>query len=152
MESDLYDWNPSARMTLLVLALGTRREKEDYSDTFVQEDCPATAEELVGWCDMAQWRIALRVGKSDDQVGRDIKMFEQDGVITVRRWDDSNGAHHDMYMVNIAVVMEHERPAQKKNVKRPSRYKKPRKANKGSFSSTHQPKATIEDFAAEGVN
>ena len=53
MESDLYDWNPGARMLLLVLALGTRTSLEAH----FPEDCPFTKEECIGWCDQAQWRL-----------------------------------------------------------------------------------------------
>jgi hypothetical protein len=154
-ESDLYDWNPSARFLLLILVLGTRRStvNEDGTKKWVQEDCPYTPEEMVGWCDMAQWRLAGRVGKSESQVHKDLKMFEADEVITTRPWTDSNNVKHEMYQVNAAVVMKRQRPEQSKNMKRPSRYKEgSRKANKGSFSKTNQPKpATPEDFKAEAA-
>jgi len=59
-ESDLYEYNPAANMLLMVICLGQRRVKRKLRRHWVQEDCPKTAEELVGWCDMAQWRLALR--------------------------------------------------------------------------------------------
>lgn len=134
-ESDLYDWNPAAAGLLLVITLGTRRRDEAW----VQEDCPWTAEEMVGWCDMAQWRLALRSKMSESQVQRYIEQFEEDGVIEVEGWTDSNQAEHNRYRIIEAVVDEHQRPEQKRHVKRPSRYKKKRGANKGSFSATNQP-------------
>lgn len=148
LESELYDWNPGARMTLLVVALGTRSNPEAW----IQEDCPLTAEEAIGWCDMSQWRIALRVGKSESQVHRDIMVFVEDGVITLKQWADDNNVLHDMYQINIPVLLEKQRPEQKKDVVRPSRYSEKRKPNKGSFSAGHQPeKATPEDFHAEAA-
>lgn len=134
-ESSLYDWNPGARMTLLVIALGQRVNE----DAWVQEDCPWTAEEMLGWCDMAQWRIALRAGKSESQVHRDIMQFEKDGVLRVERWVDSNHANHDRYQIVEAVVDENQRPEQKPTVERPNRYKKAR-PKKGWFSSKNQPR------------
>lgn len=151
LESQLYDQNPGRRMTLLVLALGTRNTatNEDGTKKWVQEDCPWSIEEMIGWCDFAQWRIALRVGKSEPQVQRDIKQFEQDSVISIRRWTDDNGTNHDMYQLNIPVLQKNQRPEQTKNVERPKRYKTPN-PNRGWFSKTNQPKqATPEDFRAE---
>jgi hypothetical protein len=136
MESDLFDWNPSKRLTLLVIALGTRSNDEAW----VQEDCPWSAEDMVGWCDMSQWRISLRVGKSESQVHRDIIDFEKQGIIKVERWVDSNHANHDRYQINEAVIDEHQRPEQKPTVERPSRYKVKRHGNKGSFTARNQPR------------
>jgi len=153
-ESDLYDWNPSARFLLLILVVGTRRSavNEDGTPKWVQEDCPWTAEEMIGWCDFAQWRLAIRVGKSESQIHRDIQRFAADEVITIRYWTDSNNVKHDMYQVNAAVVMKHQRPEQTASVERPSRYGVERKPNKGSFSKTNQPKpATLADFKAEAA-
>lgn len=138
-ESDLWDWNPTKRLLLLVIALGTRKEKEDYSDTFIQKDCPLTAEEAVGWCDMAQWRLALRVGITEDYVSELINEFEKvDQVLRVKRWEDDNGTKHNMYQVIADVVREHQRE-QKKGVERAPYYKVKRGTNKGSFSSANQP-------------
>ena len=135
MESDLYDHNPGARMTLLVLALGTRTNPEAW----VQEDCPRTAEEMLGWCDMSQWRLSLRVGKSRSQVHRDIMMFEKDGVVKIDRWTDDNNANHDMYQINEDVIREHQRPAQKPDVVRQSRYKVKRGANRRANQKASAP-------------
>src|SRR5437667_5283629 len=79
MESQLWDWNPTKRMLLLVLALGTRTNAEAW----VQDDCPKTSEEMLGWCDMAQWRLALRVGVTEDYVQHLLKEFEEKGVIII---------------------------------------------------------------------
>ena len=90
MESDLYDYNPGARMLLLVLALGTRTNEGAY----LPEDMPQYMKEdkCIGWCDMSQWKLALRVGKSESQIQRDIKMFrhsplEDEGMRFVSRDD-----------------------------------------------------------------
>ena len=139
MESDLWDWNTTKRMLLLVIALGARKEKEDYSGTFIQPDCPLTAEEAVGYCDMAEWRLAGRVGCTEDYISQLVNEFEQEGVLHIERWEDSNGTHHNMYKINEAVVRERQRPEQKKGMKRPPRYKQKRKTNKGSFSHANQP-------------
>ena len=134
MESDLYDWNPGARMLLLVLALGTRTSLEAH----FPEDCPFTKEECIGWCDQAQWRLMLRVGKSECQIHKDILMFEKGGVIEIRRWRDSNKCNHDMYKINVDVVNQHQRPKQKPDVERPPRYKT-KNSNRGRFTSENQP-------------
>jgi hypothetical protein len=138
-ESDLWDWNPTRRMLLLVIALGTRREKEDYSDTFIQKDCPLSAEEAVGYCDMAQWRLAGRVGITEDYTSELLNEFEAEGVLHIERWEDENGTRHNMYKINEAVVREHQRPEQKRGMERPPRYKVKRKANNTSFSHANQP-------------
>jgi len=135
MECELYDWKPGVRLTLLVLALGKRTDPEAW----IQEDCPWTAEEMVGWCDMAQWRLALRVGKSEDQIGEDVAQFVRDGVVEMDEWTDSNNAKHNRYRIVEAVIDENQRQEQKKTVERPSRYKVKRGPNKGSFSYANQP-------------
>lgn len=135
-ESDLYDWNPSARYVLDTIARLQINDEESY----YPEDAPDEFRNTrIGWCWMSQWRIALRVGKSEVQVQRDIQMFEEHGVIEIRSWEDSNHADHNEYRVNEKVVEAHQRPSQTKDVARPSRYKKKRGANKGSFSMTNQP-------------
>jgi hypothetical protein len=135
MDSELYDYNPGAMMVLMVIALGQRTNLEAY----FPEDCPYTKDQMLGWCDRAEWGIALRAKKSESQVQKDIRMFREDGVIEVRTWVDSNNTVHNMYRINADVVKENQRPSRKRGVKRPSRYKAKRGANKGSFSSANQP-------------
>jgi hypothetical protein len=135
-ESDLYDWDSTARMTLLVIALGQRVNAEAW----VQEDCPWSSVEMVGWCDMAQWRIALRVGKSENRIQKVIAKLEKDGVLLIERWRDSNNAEHDRYQIVEAVVDGHQRPEQRRGVERPDRYRVKRGANQGSFSTKNQPR------------
>lgn len=147
MESDLYDWAPGVMMTLMVIALGQRSNPEAW----IQEDCPLTAEEAIGWCDQAQWRIALRAKKSESQVQEDITRFEEDGVIEVMRWTDSNNVDHAMYRIIEAMVDSHQRPEQKRAVQRPSRYKTKRGKNSGSFSTQNQP-GRRSKVAAAGVD
>ena len=135
MESSLYDWSPGTRLTLLIIALGQRTNDEAW----VPEDSPWTAGQMLGWCDQAQWRIALRGGKSESQVHRDIIRFEKDGVLEVERWRDSNNVNHDRYRIVEAVVDGNQRPEQKPTVGRPNRYKEPR-PKMGWFSSKNQPR------------
>lgn len=139
-EIEKYDWNPSMRFLLLILVLGTRREKEDYSDTFLQEDCPWSPEEMVGWCDMTQWRLAGRVGLKEDRICEMLAQLEEDGFILIEGWTDENHKEHRRYKVVEAVVDENQRPEQSPTMKRGKRYSKPRTANKGSFSKINQPK------------
>jgi DNA-binding PadR family transcriptional regulator len=152
-ESDLYEYNPAANMLLMVICLGQRRVKENYDDTFVQEDCPKTAEELVGWCDQAQWRLALRSKMSESQVLRYLKRFEDDGVIEIDGWTSpSTGREHRMYRIIEEVVDEHQRPEQSATVERPSRYKT-KSPNRGRFTSKNQPEKKKKSKAvAAGVD
>lgn len=147
MESDLYDYNPGARFLLVVIALGTRSNP----DAYLPDDMPDYMKEdkCIGWCDMAQWRLALRVGKSESQIQRDIKRFRKDGVIQARGWTDENEAEHLMYRIVPEVIAAHKRPSQKKDVVRPPRYKK-KNPNRGHFSKKNQP-AQFK-VAAAGVN
>jgi len=152
MESDLCDYKPGRFAALLVLAHGLRVEKEDYSNTWIQEECPYTVEEMVGWCDFAQWHLALRAKKSESQIQKDIKQFKKDGVIEIRHWEDSNGAGHNAYKFNVDVVKDHKRPAQKPDVERPGRYGK-KSSSRGRFTSENQPKKkqAAAAMAAMGV-
>jgi hypothetical protein len=152
-ESDLYEYNPAANLLLLVICLGQRREKENYDDTWVQEDCPKTAEELVGWCDMAQWRLALRSKMSESQVLRYVKRFEKDGVIEIDGWTSpTTGFEHRMYRIVGEVVDEHQRPEQSATVERPGRYKT-KAPNRGRFTAKNQPKKNKKSRAvAVGVD
>jgi hypothetical protein len=150
-ESALYDHNPTARFLLLIIALGQRVNE----DAYVPEDLPDKwKDDMLGWCDMAQWRLMLRSGlPTENQVYKYIKRFKDDGVLISRSWTDSNNSQHSMYKIVESVVKEHQRPSQKADVERPSRYKKKRKGNKGSFTKENQPKRPspppnggIEDF------
>jgi hypothetical protein len=143
MESNLYDWNPTARFLLLVIA----QTQVTNEDAYFPEDCPDEYKnDRLGWCWMSQWRLALRVGISEPQVRRWIKRFEDDDVIQVRVWKDDNKADHNLSRVNESVVEAHQRPSQTKDVERSSRYKKKRGANRGSFTSTNQPRRTDAEF------
>jgi hypothetical protein len=133
--SDLYDFNPGVRATLREIAL-LQVTKEDAS---VPEESPFKGD-YIGWCWMSQKNLALRVGKSESQVHRDIQKFEKDGVIAVRSWRDSNGNPHNEYHVIEQVVQDHQRP-EDKDAPRPKRNKRVYKSNKGSFSAGNQPKS-----------
>ena len=138
MESDLYDKKPAMQMTLMVIALAARSSDPDKKHV-VPEDMPQEyKDDIAGWCDMAQWRIALRAKKSRSQVQRDLETMHNDGVIEVRTWEDSNNARHNMYKVNVEVLRERQRK-QTPNVERPSRYKD-KAPTRGRFTSKNQPK------------
>jgi hypothetical protein len=142
-ESDLYDWNPTARFLLDVIA----RLQVTNEDAYFPEDCPDDyKDDRLGWCWMSQYELGLRIGRSESQVHRYIIQFENDEVIEVRRWKDSNNADHDMYRVNEKMVEAHQRPSQDRGVERPSRYKKPR-PKKGWFSTTNQPRRVRDEIA-----
>ncbi len=118
MESDLWDWNPTS-LAAAGHRAGHAQEKEDFSDTFIQEECPLTAEEAVGYCDMAQWRLAGRVGITEGYVSDLVNEYEAEGVLRIERWEDANGTKHAMYKIVEAVVREHQRPEQKRRMQRP---------------------------------
>jgi hypothetical protein len=143
VQSEIADWNPTGRMFLLVLALGTRTNPEAY----LPEDCPYTKAECLGWCDMSQWRLALRVGCSESQINRMVARFEKEGVIRVRHWTDDNNTQHCMYQLIDEMVKFKQRPSQKPDTKRPSRYSVKRGANKGSFSTRNQPQKVAPEVA-----
>jgi hypothetical protein len=148
MESDLYDWNPGARYLLMIIALGLRTNENAY----IPDDMPDEykADKCLGWCDMSQGRLAVRCGKSESQVQKDIAMFRKDGVVQARCWIDSNKAQHLMYRIVGDVVKDHKRPSQDANDPlRPRRYKTPN-SNRGHFSKQNQPVRAMA--VAAGVN
>ena len=119
-ESDLYDWNHTARMILLVIALGQRTNE----DAYVPEDMPDSyKDDMLGWCDMSQWRLSIRVGVTEDWVQKLLRRFREEGVIERRTWEDDNHTNHAMYRVIEKTVKDHQRPSQKPDVERPPRYK-----------------------------
>ena len=149
MDSDVCDHNPTARMLLLCLALGTRSK----ADGWVPEDMPdEIKEDIVGWCDRSQWKLALRVGCCESTIQKLVTKLEKMGAIKIRRWVDDNEAEHALYKINREYFEAHQRPdfKRKKDVERPGRYKDgSRKANKGSFSKKNQPLPA--DFGKEEV-
>jgi hypothetical protein len=46
-EISAYEYNPSMRYLLMIIHLGTRREKDNYDNTWAPTGW--TAEEMVGW-------------------------------------------------------------------------------------------------------
>ena len=136
-EMEYADWNPTARMTLLVIALGHRVNE----DAYVPEECPLQMPEILGWCDFAEWRIALRVGATVDGIQKIIVRLEEDGYLEIKRWTDSNNTPHNLYRVIESKLDENQRKEQKATAERPPRYKKSRKGKKnaGMFSTINQP-------------
>ena len=141
-EMEYCDWNPTARMLLLVIASGHRTNEEAW----VQPDSPLSAEEMIGWCDMAQWRLAQRVGTTESSIQKYIKNFEDDGAIEVQRWEDSNHVHHDMYRVSEKFVDAHQRPDHKKDTKRPPRYQK-KHTTPGAFKKGYDERRANQEKA-----
>ena len=138
-EMEKYDWNPSMRFLLLILVLGTRRSKDDYEGTWAPSGW--TAEEMVGWCDMSQWRLAHRVGLTEERTSKMLKQLEEDGFIEIEGWrDEETGKLHCRYRVIEEKVDVSQRKEHNRSAKRGPRYKEgTRKANKGSFSAKNQP-------------
>ena len=141
VESELYDNKPTSRFLLNQIAvMAMPNEDANYP-----KDAPkfypdgVTPWEKTGWCWLSQHKLGLRVGVTEGQVHRLIKGFRKDGVILQRDWYDDHGTPHAEYKVVESVVDAFQRPSQDRDVERPKRYKHPRPATKGSFSSTNQP-------------
>jgi hypothetical protein len=134
-ESSLYDWHPQARFLLTQLAVLAMDEDSEYP-----KDAPEKYhDDKEGWCWMSQFKLALRVGCSEDAIGDWIARFREDGVILYRDWYDENKTPHAEYKVVESVVDALQRPSQKRGVERKPRYADKRKANAGSFSTVNQP-------------
>jgi len=81
MESDLYDWSPTARLLLVTLAYSQVQDE----DAYFPEDCPEPYySDRIGWNWMSQWRLSLRVGVTVRQIQRWLDRMEKDGVILIR--------------------------------------------------------------------
>lgn len=132
VESDLYDWNQTARFLLNQIAVMTIKDEDDG----YPEDAPDSfIADKIGWCWMSQHRFALRMGVSESTVHRLIKRFRKDGVISYREWCDDHGTPHAEYKINETVLDAHQRPSQSRGVVRPKRSDRDYKAydNKGGF-------------------
>ena len=140
-ESDLYDYQP-CRATLTTIAFLQVNDEKAHTPP----DSPF-AGDYVGWCWMSQAKLALRVGKSEPQVQRDIAKFKKDGVIQVRQWRDSNQALHNEYHVIEDVVTAHQR---KEGEPRPARSNRNYKdyENKGAFKKGTDPRRDHTAFHA----
>jgi len=133
--SDLYDFSRGLRACLKEIAfMQATKDNPKYP-----QDSPFR-DDQIGWCYASQAYLAKRVGCSESQIVRDIARFEEDGVIKVRTWRDGNGTPHSEYHVDEDVVQAHQRP-EDKDAPRPKRSKRVYGKNKGSFSSTNQPKS-----------
>lgn len=139
-DSSLYDWNATARFLLSQIAVLRMDEDSNYPD----DAPPEFKEDKVDWCWMAQYKLALKIGKSESQVQRLITRFRKDGVIFYRDWIDDNSVVHAEYKINEKVLDAYQRPSQSRDVDRPPRYKVKRKANRGSFSTQNQPGRGVE--------
>lgn len=134
-ESSLYDWNATARFLLTQLAVLAMDEDDNYPDDAPEE----FKADKVGWCWMSQFKLSLRVGKSESQIHRLLKKFREDGVILYRDWHDDNMTLHAEYKVVESVVDAFQRPTQNRGVKRPARSSRDYESynNKGSFKKGH---------------
>jgi hypothetical protein len=131
-ESSLYDWSSTARFLLTQIAVLAMTDEEDN----YPEDAPEEfKQDKIGWCWMAQYKLALRIGKSESQAQRLIARFKKDGVTKIRQWRDDNNTLHDEYQIVESVVDAFQRPSQRRDVERPPRSKRDYKAydNKGGF-------------------
>jgi hypothetical protein len=127
--SDLYDYDVNRRAVLREIAFLQQNNESKKTP----EDSPF-AHDYVGWCWASQRYIAARVGTVDDYVSDCVKLFEKDGVIRVREWNDSFGYPHSEYQIISEAVEARQRPVGWIKEKR----KRPRRggnttANKGSF-------------------
>ena len=145
-EMEAYDWNPAMRYLLFIIAFGTRKAKDDYEDTWAPTGW--TAKEMVGWCDMAQWRLAQRVGLTEGRINQMLKQLEKKGFIEIEGWTDPDtGKLHCRYRVIPEKVEAEQRKEHSRRAQRGPRTSKPRKGNKGSFSKSNQPKLSASQRA-----
>lgn len=142
-ESELYDLKPTGQFLLNQIAVMAMNDEDDNYPEGAPDEYQA---DKIGWCWLSQFTLGLRVGISEGQVCKWIKRFREDGVIYYRDWRDEWGTLHAEYKVVESVVDAHQRNSQKRDAKRPTRYKTKRHANATSFSTKNQPKrSVIED-------
>jgi hypothetical protein len=132
-ESDLYDYKPTARALLREIAM-MAMDGSEY-DVYPQDMPDDYIADRKDWCWMSQWRLGLRVGISESQAHRLIKMFEDQSVLSIRYWEADNHVLHAQYKIDRNVLVAHQRPSQTKNVERPKRANRDYKGyeNKGAF-------------------
>lgn len=97
---------------------------------------------MVGWCDMSQWRLAQRVGVTEDHMGRMLRTLESKGFIEKEGWTDPDTRKlHCRYRVVPEMIATNQRKEHSRRAARNLRYAPgSRKATPGSFSKTNQPK------------
>lgn len=141
-EMEAFDGNPTMRYLIFTIEFCKRKPKEDYDNTWAPTGW--TAEEMVGWCDMAQWRLAQRVGVTEDHMGRMLRTLEEKGFIEIEGWrDPDDGKLHSRYRVIPEMIAANQRKEHSRRAARNLRYAPgSRKANAGSFSHSNQPKIT----------
>jgi hypothetical protein len=124
-DSDLYDWNATARFLLTQIAVLAMKEDSDYPDDAPQK----FKDDKVGWCWMSQKKLALKIGKSLSTVEKLIARFIEDGVIIPRMWHDENKTPHGEYRIVEKMLDAHQRPSQRYDQERPKRYSESRKGS-----------------------
>jgi hypothetical protein len=124
-EMEAYDWNPAMRYLLFIIAFGTRKAKDDYEDTWAPTGW--TPEEMVGWCDMAQWRLAQRVGLTEGRINQMLKQLEKEGFIEIEGWTDPDtGKLHCRYrVIPEKVEAEQRKGTQPESAARPAHLEAP---------------------------
>jgi len=141
-EISAYEYNPSMRYLLMIIHLGTRRAKDNYDNTWAPTGW--TAEEMVGWCDFSYWKLAGRLGLTEDHTGRMMRQAEEDGWVKIEQWrDPDTGKWHARYRLIPEMVEANQREEWSPNMKRGDRYaegSRKGKTNAGSFSKSNQPK------------
>lgn len=133
-ESDLYDWEPTRRAVLMMIAF--MQCNDEGAAAKVSEHSPFKGN-YTGWCFASQKRLAFRIGCSERWVRDCIRRFQKDGVLKVRQRVDHMGYKHDEYSVDSEVVTAHQRGKAEEYLQQ-DRAHAPRKggnktANKGSF-------------------
>lgn len=128
VESSLYDMNPTARFLLCEIAVMRMDEDSSYP-----HDAPDSFKaDKVDWCWLSQPKLALRIGVSLSTVEKLIARFIKEGTIKPRYWRDEPGKTlHAEYKVVPEIFAAHQRPNQRYDQKRPSRYAEGSRKGKG---------------------
>ena len=128
-DSDLYDFAPARRAVLMMIAFMQQQDENKKTP----EGSPFD-KDYVGWTWCSQKFLACRVGCSERYIRECVGVFEKDGVIRVREWEDEMGYPHCEYQIIRAVVDTHKRPEGYLKEKRDQpRRGGNKKANAGSF-------------------
>jgi hypothetical protein len=127
-EMEYADWNPTARMTLLVIALGQRINE----DAYVPEECPLQMpDDILGWCDLAEWRIALRVGKCDARYRRSSPSLKRTASLRSSAGKTTT-IRTTTCTVSLSLSWMNYSVRNRRNAERPPRYKTSTQGNEGT--------------------
>ncbi|HWY57920.1 MAG TPA: hypothetical protein VNZ03_25885 [Terriglobales bacterium] len=127
VESSLYDGLPTARFLLCEIAVMRMDEDSNYPD-----DAPKSFhDDKVDWCWLSQPKLALRIGASLSTVEKLIARFIKEGTVKPRYWRDDNKTVHAEYKVVPEIFAAHQRPNQRYDQDRTSRYAPGSRKGKG---------------------